>query len=278
MYPILFTIGNLNIASLSIFLILAWCVFSFVFWKSLRDEAIPEERIFDLTFYATIVSLIASRIWYVIIHWTNFSSAPIKILALWVAPGFSLMAGILAGLAVMMMSAKRMKLRLGTVLDAVGLALPGALLVGFVGSFLDGGGIGRVAAVPWAVRYVGLSDLRHPYQLYITVILVIIFIIVGIISAHAKFWKWPLGLPGLSFFFIWSITIFALEYLKESDVYWYRISADQWEALVLFCATVGVWYAYTGGKFVIHEGIRIIRDVVVHFFQKIYAKFPKRRT
>ncbi|MEK7543966.1 MAG: prolipoprotein diacylglyceryl transferase family protein [Patescibacteria group bacterium] len=272
MYPILFTIGSARIASFSIFLILAWCVFSFVFWKSLRDEAVLEERIFDLTFYGTIAALVAARAWYIISHWSIFSSALIKIPALWVAPGLSLMAGIIGALIVVMVLSKRMKLRLGLVLDGIGVAFSGALIVGSVGSFLDGGMVGRAASVPWAVRYIGLPELRHPYQLYMLGVLVLILVIVGVVSERAKRVKWPLGSAGLTFFILWSLGIFALEFTREPDVYWYRISADQWIALLLFFGTMSVWYRYAGGKFVVANFMRGARGAMMRLVQKMYAR------
>lgn len=266
MYPTLFTIGGANISSFSIFLILAWCVASFVFWKSLRDEAVLEESIFDLTFYATIAALTASRAWFVTLHWSDFSSSFLKIVALWVAPGLSLFAGVAAGVGIMIIGAKRMKIRLGMIVDALGLALPGAFIVGSVGSFLDGGTVGRAANVAWAVRYMGSSEPRHPVQLYAIGALVGILVVVGIISEHARRQKWPLGSTGLAFFFLWSIAVFTLEFFVSSDVYWYGISADGWSALLLFFGTLGVWLTYAGGKY-----------IVVHWLKKIYAKLPKRR-
>lgn len=266
MYPTLFTIGTTNISSFSIFLILAWCVASFVFWKSLRDDAVLEEHIFDLTFYGTIVAFIASRAWFVSLHWANFSTSLLKIFALWVAPGLSLLAGVAAALGIMMMAAKHLKIRLGTVLDAMGVALPGALIVGSVGSLLDGGSVGNVAYLLWAVRYVGLGEPRHPVQLYMIAALICILIAVGIVSEHARRQKWPLGSTGLTFFFLWPIAVFALEFFVSSDVYWYGISADGWGALLLFFGTLGVWFTYAGGKY-----------IVFHWLKKIYAKLPKRR-
>ncbi|MDP1722470.1 MAG: prolipoprotein diacylglyceryl transferase [Candidatus Gottesmanbacteria bacterium] len=272
MYPTLFTLGSTHISSFSIFLILGWCVASFVFWKSLRDDAVLEEHIFDLTFYGTITAFIASRVWFVSLHWENFSTAMIKIIALWVAPGLSLLAGVAVALGVMMMAARRMKIRLGTVLDGLGVALPGALIVGSVGSFLDGGSVGKVGHVMWAVRYVGLSDPRHPVQLYMIAALAFILIVVGIVSEQAPLKKWPLGSAGLSFFFLWPVAIFVLEFFKESDVYWYSLSADGWAALILFFGTLGVWYVYAGGKYVVMDRVQRARAGIIRLVQNIYAR------
>ncbi len=267
MYPVLLSIAGFQLSSFSIFFILAWSVFSFVFWKSLRDEGVGEEHIFDLTFYATLVALIAARLGFVLFHWDQFAEAILKVVAIWVAPGMSLLAGLGAGLAAMVILGKRAKVRVGAVLDAWGLAVPGALVVGMVGSLLDGSEVGRLTHAAWAIRYVGLPEARHPYQLYMIAGLLFILLVVGWMSERAQRKKWALGSVGVGFFLLFTTLTFGLEFFKESQVYWYGVSANQWAALVLFCASCGVWYSYTGGKFIVRQSLRWL-----------YAKIPKRRS
>lgn len=267
MYPVLFSIAGFQLSSFSIFFILAWCVFSFVFWKSLRDEGVGEEHIFDLTFWATIAALIAARGGFVLTHWDQFDGAYLRIVALWVAPGMSLLVGLAAGLAVMVRMGKRRKVRVGAILDAFSLAIPGALIVGEVGSLLDGSQIGRATNLPWAIRYVGLPEARHPYQLYLILALAMVLVAVGWISERARRRKWPLGSTGVGFFLLFAPLVFGLEFLKDNQVYWYRLSANQWLALVLFVAAAVNWYAYIGGKFIVRE-----------FSRRMYERIPKRRS
>lgn len=267
MYPTLVSITGFHLSSFSIFFILAWCVFSFVFWKSLRDEAVEEEHIFDLTFYGTLVALVAARMVFVVFHWDLFVGAVLKIAALWVAPGLSLMSAIIAALTAMVLIGKRRKVRIGAILDAFGLALPGALVVGTVGSLLDGSDVGKVTNAAWAIRYIGLPEPRHPYQIYQIAALVMILLVVGFLTIQARRKKWALGSVGVGFFLLWSPALFVLEFFKDSRIYWYSLSANQWAALLLFSVSVGAWYAYTGGKF-------IVQEIII----TIYAKFPKRHT
>ncbi len=267
MYPILLSIAGFHLSSFSVFVILSWCVFSFVFWKSILEEGVAEERIFDLMFYATLVCLVFARMGFVLTHWDQFAPFMLRIVALWVAPGLSLLAGVGSALGTMVLLSKRLKVRIGAVLDAFGLGLTGALIVGSVGSLLDGAEIGKAARLPWSVRYVGLPELRHPYQIYAILSLVIIFIIVGFLWERRQRKRLAMGAIGVGFFLLWAPSIFALEYFKDTSLYWYGLSANQWVALVLFFAAIGVWYVYTGGKFV-------VRQVV----QKIYAKFSKRHS
>lgn len=267
MYPILLTIAGFHLSSFSVFVILSWCVFSFVFWKSLLEEGVAEERIFDLMFYATLVSIVSARMGFVVFHWDQFAPFMLRVVALWVAPGFSLFAGVGGALGTMVIFSKRLKVRIGAVLDAFGLAIIGALIVGSVGSLLDGAEIGKSAHLPWSIRYVGLPELRHPYQVYTILSLVIIFIIVGFLWERRQTKKLAMGAVGVGFFLLWAPSIFALEYFKDNSLYWYSLSANQWVALVLFSAAIGVWYVYAGGKFVVRQVI-----------QKIYAKLPKRHS
>lgn len=267
MYPVLLSIAGFRLSSFSIFFILAWCVFSFVLWKSLRDEAVTEERVFDMTFYATIVALVGARLGFVAFHWDQFTDALLKIAALWVAPGLSFFSGIVSALTTMILLAKQYKVRIGVCLDAFGLALPGALIVGSVGSMLDGAELGKVASIPWAIRYVGLPEPRHPYQLYAVVAYAIILLVVGFFSHYARVRKWALGSVGVSFFLLWTVAVFGLEFFRDSRIYWYSLSANQWAALVLFSAAGAAWYGFAGGKFVVRN-----------IFIILYAKFPKRRS
>lgn len=267
MYPTLLSIAGFHLSSFSIFFILAWCVFSFVFWKSLREEGVEEDRIFDLTFYGTLAALVGARAGFVVFHWDQFAGAILKIVALWVAPGLSLVMAVVAGLGSMILLARRAKVRVGAVLDAFGLAIPGALVVGTVGSLLDGSEVGKVTTVPWAIRYIGLSEPRHPYQFYVIIALILILVGVGLATGQARRRRWALGSVGVGFFLLWAPMLFVLEFFKDSRIYWYRVSANQWVALFLFSAAVGAWYGYTGGKF-----------VVAHVLTTLYAKFPTRRS
>lgn len=261
MYPILFSIAGFHLSSFSIFLILAWCVFSFVFWKSLREEGTSEERIFDLTFYGSLAAFVASRVGFVLTHWDLFTGVMLKVIALWVAPGLSLVAAVTAGLAAMIVLARRAKVRVGLVLDAVGLALPGALVVGAVGSLLDGTVVGRATSLPWAIRYVGHSQSRHPYQVYEIIALALILAAIGWMTDRARTKKWALGSVGVGFFLLWTTVSFGLEFVRDSRIYWHSLSANQWAALVLFSVAVAAWYMYTGGKFMVRGVAGNIRAI-----------------
>ncbi|MEK7587623.1 MAG: prolipoprotein diacylglyceryl transferase family protein [Patescibacteria group bacterium] len=269
MFPILFSIGPVHLFSFSVFLIAAWLVFSFVFWKLLRAEAAEEERIFDLTFYATLAALAGGRLGFVLFHRDLFVNDWLAAVALWVVPGLSLYGALIAGLATCIVLSRSYRVRLGQVLDSIALAFPAALIVGKIGSLLDGSEVGIAASLPWAVSFVGHVGLRHPVQLYEIVFLILVLVAVWLLGKRGERNKWPYGLVGIWFVLLFSVGEFALEFLKESPVYW-GLRANQWVLVALFAEGLGAFYVRGGGR-------EKIRPMVANLKRSIYAKFSKRR-
>lgn len=278
MMPILFTIGTFHLYSLSAFLIVAWCVFSFIFWRKLRAWGIEEERISDLTFYTTIFAAVVSRLAFVVAHKELFADNLLKIPALWVVPGLSFYGALVGILLALIYLVKLYKLRLGTVVDAVAHALAASTVVGKFGSLLDGSEIGKTSGLPWAVSFVGNVGRRHPTQIYEVFALILIMIALWAIQGRAEKDKWPYGIVGVWFFLLFSLMMFPIEFLKESHVYWASVSANQIILIAMFAEAVGMLYVRAGGKEVIkplfRKGLLTLRATG----ERLYAKISRRNT
>lgn len=277
MLPILFSIGGVHIASFSVLVILAWVVWSFVFWKLLRSQAVEEERIFDLTFYATLTALVGSRAGFVLLHQELFVNDWLAAAALWVQPGMSFYGGLVGGLVVIVFLSRTYRVRLGHVLDALAISLPAALLVGDIGSLLDGTEVGIASNLPWAVSYAGHVGRRQPVQVYEMIALVLILIILWGFGKRAEQKKWPYGLVGIWFFLLFSVAMFGLEFVKDSRVY-FLLRANQWVLLALFAETLGAFYVRGGGREWIRPNVARGKQKIATFIQDTYAKFSKRRS
>jgi prolipoprotein diacylglyceryltransferase len=265
MYPLLARLGPFHLYSLSVFVVLSWLVFSFLFWRGLRSQGVDEEHIFNLTFYSTLVAFLFARVIFVVLNTELFAETPLKIIALWVQPGMSLYGGVVGGLLVFVSLCRTYKVRVGHVLDAFGPAFGGAFIVGTIGAFLDGTYVGTITNLPWAVRFVGHVGSRHPVELYEIAAMIGILIFVAILARRATAKKWPYGFLGLWFFAGTSIVMFILEFFKDTRVYFHLLRVNQWILLAIFAETIGAFYVRGGGR----EAIRPI-------INKIYAKFSKR--
>jgi phosphatidylglycerol:prolipoprotein diacylglycerol transferase len=278
MHPLLFSIGSLHIYSLSVFVVLGWLVFSFLFWRQLRSNGIDEDKIFDLTFYTTLVAIVMSRAFYVILHWELFSDTWLKIFALWVQPGLSLYGAFIAALAVLVSMSRASKVRLGHVLDAVALSFPAAILTGLIGVFLDGSVAGKIVDLPWALRFVGHAGRRHPVQVYEIIIICIIIGILYRLQLRSSKEKWPYGVVGVWFFILYSFSMFLLEFAKDTRVYWISLSANQWVLIAIFAEALGAFYVRGGGREAIRPLGHKIKTSISGVIGGIYAKFSKRRS
>lgn len=273
MMPVLFSIGQMHIYSFSVALILAWLISSFLFWRALRENGIDEERIFDLTFYATIMAFIISRAAYVGLHTEQFTDNPVKIAAMWVAPGMSLYGALVGALVVVIYLSRRYKVRLGLVLDALAPAFGLAFIVGALGAFMDGTYAGTPVRAPWAIRYIGYVGLRHPVQIYEIIAMIIILSILAVLSRRARVNKWPYGLLALWFFALFSVGQFVLEFAKDSRVYLGTLRANQWILVAFFAETMGAFYVRGGGR----EKGRYIWYIFQAKSQKVFAYILKKK-
>lgn len=248
MYPILFSIGPIHIFAFSVFLLIAWLVYSFTFWRHLKDSGVEDDKIFDITFYSTLTAFIGARTWFVISNWQLFTDDLLKIVALWVSPGFSLWGAIIAGTATSVLIARSLKVRVSFIFDSIAFSYPLMLLIGFIGAFLDGTRIGIASNLPWSVIYAGHPMRRHPVQLYEILFLLLIFTILTILQKQAVKKKWPYGLVGVWFFVLYACVVFALEFVQENAVYWFSLTVNQWVAVAFFCEGLGVLYVKGGLK------------------------------
>lgn len=267
MYPILFSIGDVHIFSFSVFIILAWCVFSFLFWRKLRSEGVAEQQIFDLMFYSTLTGLVSARTGFVLTHGSLFTDNMLKTVALWVQPGLSFYSGFIALLLSLLYLGRTYKVRVGLLLDVVSISLPASLVIGKIGSFLDGSEVGIPADIPWAVQYVGNAGSRHPIQLYEILALVVLGIVFLFMDRRGAKEKWSYGVIGVWFFLLFAPVSFVLEFFKSHTLYWHWLSANQWVLVAFFAEALGAFYVRGGGR----EKLRPLVG-------KIYAKLSRKHS
>ena len=279
MIPALIPIDHGGIVVMNSVIVLAWLSFSFLFWRGLRAVAVEEDRIFDLTFYMTLVAFVAARFGFVLTHWELFSGkSPLLIVALWVSPGLSWLAALVGGLAACVALSRQYKVRLGLVLDTLSTALPLSIILGEAGSLITGAELGVASGLPWALRIGTDGITRHPIQLYEMIGLIIVSIIMLRLNARSVRNKWPYGITGIWFFLLYATTAFLLEFFKDARVYWNTLSANQWVLIGIFAECVGVLYVRGGGR----EHLRPFAHRLLKFLEekgkKLHESISRRHT
>lgn len=278
MYPLLFSIGSFHVYVLSVLILVSWLVYSFLFWRSLRSNGVDEDKIFDITFWSTLLAAITSRAVFIGLHPELFADAWLKTVAIWVQPGFSLYGAIVGCCCAYIYFSRSLKVRLGHMLDAIAVSFPAAILLALIGVLFDGSVPGTHASLPWAVRIVGVTGTRHPVQAYEILALILIIILIAFISRKSKKDKRPYGVVGMWFFILYSLLMFLLEFFKDTHVYWISLRANQWVLIALFAESLGAFYVRGGGREATRPILVKVRSRITKVLGGIYAKFSKRHT
>ncbi len=275
-----FPLANGGFVILNIFIVIGWMIFSFLFWQWLRRFAVEEDRIFDLTFFATSVSLIAARLGYVFLHRELFAGKSLLLIAaVWVSPGLSWVVGMIGGVVTVVLLSRQYKVRLGIVLDALAAALPLPLAIGKLGIFLVGSDIGKIGTLPFGLA-IGTwpGKFIHPVALYEMISLLLIGILILRMMKRSVTNKWAYGIVGVWFFLFYSVSSFVLELFKDSRVYWGNLTANQWMLIGIFAECVGVLYVRGGGR----ESLRPLMHKISTFISEkgryIHESISRRHT
>ena len=172
MYPVLLQVGGFSLHSYGVLLASALFVAIWVGSLEARRRGLPRDTVNDLALPVIVAGLVGGRLAYVLgwepeLLWRD----PLGVLAVW-RGGLALHGGVLAGLAAGVWYARRRRLSVWRLGDALAPALIMGQGIGRVGCFLSGDSYGSPSALPWAITFTDAHALApqgvplHPVQLY----------------------------------------------------------------------------------------------------------------
>lgn len=165
MRPILFHIGSYAVHAYGVMLLLAILAGIFVARHELNRRGLNGSAMYLIGAVAAISGVVGARIFFVIGYWGTFPNHWISFFDFH-RRGLIFYGGLFLAIPCCMLVVRRMKLPMGVVGDAVGLAIPLSMAIGRVGCFLTGCCRGKPSGLPWAVTFPGTSVAVHPAQLY----------------------------------------------------------------------------------------------------------------
>lgn len=242
MFPVL-SIGSMAIPTYPLMLLVAFWVGLWVGAYRAKQLGLESDHVYNAGLYALLAGVVGARLWFVLAHWNNYVGDLTQALSLSrnaLSPG----AGLLIGSLTALIYLQRYETPLGTFLDALAPGLALAVIMGHIGAFLGGAGLGGFSTLPWAIEIVGTP--RHPVQLYKAagglVSLAILF--------YSRTWRpWP----GFQFWLL--VGLYSLSWLLL-EIFWAQPSlldggylAGQVTALAALVVTLTVMaYNFTGSS------------------------------
>lgn len=140
-------------------------------------EGFTYEEGVDVTIFAIAGGVIGARLFYVGLNLGTFLKQPEHIMYIREG-GLSWHGGLIGGFLGMVALHLWKKMPLGKIADFASVHATIALAVGRIGCFLNGCCYGKECNVPWAVEFkgAGIHGLRHPTQIYESLMLIVCFI------------------------------------------------------------------------------------------------------
>lgn len=195
--PVLAELGPFTIHWYGLFLSLG-AVAGYVVFRWLgRRYRLPARQLETLYFLTVLAGFIGARLYHVLNEWGYYAAHPNEVLAVWNG-GLAIHGGLLAGLAVFILYARRQGLSFWLLAD---LAVPAVALgqaIGRWGNYFNQELFGQPTSLPWGIPIDILnrppefvtSDFFHPTFLYESLGSLLVFVIVMLLHRRR------LGLPG----------------------------------------------------------------------------------
>ncbi len=220
MYPELIRIGSFPINTYGVFLALAFLCAIFVTVKLAERDGLPRERIYDLSLWMLLASLIGSK-FLMLFTEPEYRDAPLQLLSLdFLRSGGVFYGGLLGAVLAGYLLMKRYKLPWWKTADA---CAPGIALGNFFGRqgcFAAGCCWGEPTTLPWGVKFselghqitgVPIDAHLHPTQLYESFAMLLVFVFLLYLHKRRRF-------PGqviLAYALLYSIIRFAIEFVRD---------------------------------------------------------------
>ena len=239
--PIAFTIAGIDIRWYGILIGVAFLLAIYISYLRAPKFGIVQDDILDLTIFLIPCSIIGARAYYVIFSYDNYRGNFIQMLNLR-AGGLAIHGGIIAGVIVSYIVAKRKKIKFSNLADLIMPQVALAQAIGRWGNFFNSEAHGGPTNLPWAITVYG--EKVHPTFLYESMWCFFIFILLIFLSNRIKF----NGQIALLYAMLYSFERFWVEGLRTDSLIIGQFRQAQVLSLVVFILALSA-YIYQVRKY-----------------------------
>lgn len=239
--PIAFTIAGIDIRWYGILIGVAFLLAIYISYLRAPKFGIVQDDILDLTIFLIPCSIIGARAYYVIFSYDNYRGNFIQMLNLR-AGGLAIHGGIIAGVIVSYIVAKRKKIKFSNLADLIMPQVALAQAIGRWGNFFNSEAHGGPTNLPWAITVYG--EKVHPTFLYESIWCFFIFILLIFLSNKIKF----NGQIALLYAMLYSFERFWVEGLRTDSLMIGQFRQAQVLSLVVFILALSA-YIYQVRKY-----------------------------
>jgi phosphatidylglycerol:prolipoprotein diacylglycerol transferase len=220
MYPEIFRIGSFPINTYGVFLALAFLCAILITVKLAERDGLPKERIYDLSLWMLLASLIGSKILMLFTE-PEYRDHPLQLLSLdFLRSGGVFYGGLLGAIIAGYFLMKRYQLPWWKTADACAPGIAIGNFFGRQGCFAAGCCWGKPTTLPWGVKFselgheitgVPIDAHLHPTQLYESFAMLLVFLFLLWLHKRKRF----SGQVILAYALLYSIIRFAIEFVRD---------------------------------------------------------------
>lgn len=245
MFPVLIQIGPIIVYSLWLFAGLGFLLGVFIFSLLGQQKRLNMNFIYNHSFSIFIWGLVGARLLFVLRNITFYFSdisvqSFLSILYVW-DKGLSFLGGLLGIIIAIVYFSKKEHEQTNKWLDILTISTLFALILGHIGTFLDGSAYGNVTSLPWGIIFdnpsIKYAVPIHPTQIYAFIYTTILAVF---LYRYFKNKKPVAGKTSLIGLISYCILIFLEGFLRGDDVFMYGgLREEQWFVLIILIITGG---------------------------------------
>ena len=183
MHPVLFQFGPVMIYSYGLMFALAVIIGTWLLSRDAGRQGISPDIIFDFAFWIVLSGILGARIYYVVLYPEPFKENPLEVFMLQHG-GLAFQGGFMTSSIAAIWYMKKKNLPLLPMLDLAAPYIALAHAIGRIGCLLNGCCYGKEV---WWGLYFPVHEARlHPTQMYDTVELLIVFLILKMIQRSSR--------------------------------------------------------------------------------------------
>jgi phosphatidylglycerol---prolipoprotein diacylglyceryl transferase len=220
MYPELFRIGSFPINTYGVFLAIAFLCAILISVKLAAREGLPREKIYDLSLWMLLASLIGSKVLMLFTE-PEYRDHPLQLLSLdFLRSGGVFYGGLIGAVLMGYFLMKRYRLPWWKTADACAPGIAIGSFFGRQGCFAAGCCWGKPTSLPWGVKFTELgheitgvptNTYLHPTQLYESFAMLIVFFLLLWLYKRKRFD----GQVILLYALLYSVVRFAIEFVRD---------------------------------------------------------------
>lgn len=243
MLPVLLDLKFIKIYTFGVFLVLALFWGMFWLWQNIKLTSYREEVVFDGLFVALAGGLFFSRLFFVVLNFSDFGFNILKFILINGYPGLSLIGGLTGGFFSFLAFFRYKNINWLSLIDYFVPPLFLSLSIGKIGSFFAGVDVGTKTNFFLNLSYLGYQGGRHLVAVYEALFFALGAYLSYKLLMALRRGSFPFGSVFYFFVFYFSLINLLLDKLKASHLYLAETSFNYLVSLILFFV-FGAYFSY----------------------------------